>query len=114
MSIDDFNPNTSIVIAMSVKDGILTRPDGHESIQAEVIGQWAVHCTCGKTKLRLPYSVTHIPTGLRVVGDIELEAARELANRLHESVPAFETNEGEAWLQVAPIIKGVVYEKVAA
>ena len=107
---EDFAPYTSIVIAMQ-KDSRLA---GHLTVEAEVTGQWAVHVTFGKTVLREPYSVTHIVSGACVRPDITLEAARLLAAQLHESVPAFDTTEGPAWLRAKDAIKEVVYGQIAA
>ena len=46
--------------------------------------------------------------------DIILEAARRLAQHLHERVTAFGILESPAWLAAKPLIQEVVYENIAS
>jgi hypothetical protein len=96
----DFTPSLNITMRFE------NHPPTH--VQAEVLGQWAVHVTYGQAKLRDPYTVTHVPTGARVLVDIPLEEARRLAAELNERVPAFEHQMGPDWEKAAPIVKEVV------
>lgn len=96
----DFTPNRTIQMAL--------RSGTPLDVQAEVTGQWAVHVTWGKTKLREPYTVTHVLTGCSVVKDVTLEDARDLARQLAERVPPFETAAGADWLRAAAVMREIV------
>ncbi len=88
---------------------LLFQKTGRLSVQAEPIGQWAVHVTYGPSTLRDPYSVSHIPSGRSVKKDMPLAEARALAQRLHEHVPSFQLPlVGDALLHIQAAMSGIV------
>jgi hypothetical protein len=96
---DYFNPTSTYALTMN------TGPQ--QDAQCEVYGQWIVHCTCGLAALRHPYTVTHVPTGMSVARDLELDNARALAGQLGR-VPIFHKAEGREWLAALPVLKEVL------
>lgn len=83
-----------------------------QPVEAEAVGQWAVHYAYCKTKIHPAFTVTHAPSDAAAKQGIPLEEARRLAKQLAERVPAFDTMSGEPWLKAVPIIKEVVHGNV--
>jgi len=63
---------------------------GPISVDATVTGEWAVHCDPFDTGIAGPHerwTVTHVPTGLRIPRQLTSKRARDLAERLSREVP---------------------------
>lgn len=59
-------------------------------VAAEAHGQWAVHRDPGvpfSSRDGEPFSVTHIPSGMRIAGDMAKPEARFLAQKLAKMFP---------------------------
>jgi hypothetical protein len=72
--------------------------NGPIDIEVKVTGEWAVHRALFDTRPNVAasesWTVTHVPTGLRIPRDLTSKRARDLMDRLAREVPTLGVSPG--------------------